>query len=105
MRAAKAETIKKCRKLYQALLLDHVNLAANHNTGVYRLYKPIDSSTTEGYTDDGEFGMGRVVKKCLHELDAKKCVCVCDTSLWGRTHRTKEIHLCQRSRENSDGRA
>ena len=82
VRAARAESIQKCRQLYQAIMLDPANMCANHNSAIYRLYTPEGAKTTDGYVDDGEFGMGRVIRNYLQELDAKN-MCVFITQHYG----------------------
>ncbi len=85
VRAARAESVEKCRQLYQALMLDPVNFGANHNTAAYRLYSPKGAKTSDGYADDGEYGMGRVVRNYLQELNASN-LCVFVTRHYGGVH-------------------
>ena len=85
VRGAKVDTIEDCRKLYRHLMLDPTNMAANHNTAVYRLYSPIGARTSDGYNDDGEFGMGRTVRDYLQQLDARNVI-IFVTRIYGGVH-------------------
>ncbi len=62
------------------------------------------ATTTEGYSDDGEFGTGRVVKNDYMNFDSKMCVCVFVTRHYGGEHiGPKEIRYCERPCETNDG--
>ena len=61
VRAIKAMTIFDCRAHYKSLLCNPDNMAATHNSASYRLYNPEGAAVTDGYADDGEYGMGRSV--------------------------------------------
>ncbi len=74
VRAAKVQTINDCRANYRILLSDPENMTATHNTAIYRLYSPEGAVTSDGYTDDGEHGMGKTVQDTLQQLDAKNVV-------------------------------
>ncbi len=60
-------------------------MAATHNTATYRPFSPQGATTTDGYNDDGEFGMGKVVRDTLHRLNVKNII-VFVTRFYGRKH-------------------
>ncbi len=81
VRAVKVNSIEQCRRLYRMLLLNPDNMAANHNTAIFRLTTP----PSDGYTDDGEFGMGRTIRNYLQERDVQNVV-VFVTRHYGGVH-------------------
>ncbi len=60
--------------MYKSLLWNPNNMAATHNTAAYRLFSPEGARITDGYNDDGEHGMGKVVRDTLHRLDSKNVI-------------------------------
>ena len=74
VRATRVHSINDCRAAYKSLLWNPDNMVATHNTAAYRLFSPQGAVTTTGYNDDGEHGMGKVVRDSLHRLDAKDVI-------------------------------
>lgn len=74
VRAARVHSLNDCRSMYKSLLWNPNNMAATHNTAAYRLFSPEGARITDGYNDDGEHGMGKVVRDTLHRLDSKNVI-------------------------------
>ena len=66
---ATATNLNQLRQAYLSLLLDPNKLAATHNIAAYIL--PDGSS---GYTDEGDYGIGRVIKKVIEKSGITKLV-------------------------------
>ncbi len=84
-RAASAISINDVRLLYKGLLLNPQNVSATHNIAGYRLYSPVSSKTEDGYNDDGDFGLGRVIRNTLQECQSQN-VAVFVTRFYGGAH-------------------
>ncbi len=84
-RAATAHSLNDVRALYKAVLLNANNLSASHNIAAYRLYTPMGARTTEGYNDDGDFGMGRAVRDAMQNENARN-IAVFVTRFYGGNH-------------------
>ncbi len=74
VRFAKVQSINDVRTSYKYLLLNPSNMKATHNTAAYRLYFPTGARTEDGYCDDGEHGLGKIIKDTLHELNKQNVV-------------------------------
>ncbi len=61
-RAVKTGSINDVRAMYESLLTNPINLSATHNIAGYRLQPPNSTTVTDGFNDDDDFGMGRVVR-------------------------------------------
>ena len=85
VRAAKADSVNDVRALYKAIMYNPQNMKAHHNSLAYRLYDPNGAKTTDGYCDDGEYGIGRHLRHTLHERNARN-VAVFVTRRYGGTH-------------------
>ncbi len=72
--AAPAKSIGDVRDMYRAVLSRQGIASASHCISGYRLYNPVGAKTTDGFHDDGDHGLGRVVRDTLHRLNARDVV-------------------------------
>ncbi len=64
--AVKVQSVNDCRAAYRAILWKPENFAAARNPTVFPLYNPEGAKTQDAYNDDGEYGIGRLVRDTLH---------------------------------------
>ncbi len=85
VRAVSVSSIRECRAMYKTLLMNPKNASAAHNTAAFHLYKPNGAISDTGYTDDGEHGIGRLVRDAIIESNGKN-VAVFVTRHYGGRH-------------------
>ncbi len=100
-RALPVQSLNDIRAAYKALLLKPECMAANHNMAAYRLYSTETTKTQDGYCDDGEFGMGRVIRNAMQRADAKNVVVFVTRTYGGQKLGSKRFTLVEQLVENT----